>query len=67
MEQEILRLLQENNAMLREIVGYIREIRSMAYQSQQDIRSFSINVCADIVAENLKKEAKETVKKNFKL
>lgn len=68
MEQDILSLLKENNEMLREILGYLRMLNSDDYRSNEDMRSFSINVCADIFVEMLEKnsELKNKVTDIFK-
>lgn len=62
--QELLKLLKENNAMLKEIIMFLK-----AFQENDDMRQFSINVAADLFVEMLEnnKELKERIKNNFKL
>ena len=45
---EILKLLKENNEMLKEILVFLRY-----FQENDDIRQFSINVAADLFVEML--------------
>lgn len=61
---EILKLLKENNEMLREIIVSLRYFRE-----NDDMRQFSINVAADIFVEMLEnnKELKDKIINNFKL
>lgn len=61
---EILKLLKENNEMLREIIVFLRYFRE-----NDDMRQFSINVAADIFVEMLEnnKELKDKIINNFKL
>ena len=40
---EILKLLRENNAMLKEILFFLKR-----YEENDDMRQFSINVAADL-------------------
>lgn len=61
MNDEDLRLLRENNAMLKQILGYIFMKQSSEYRMNEDIRAFSINVCADIFVENMETEEKEEI------
>lgn len=59
MDEEALRLLRENNAMLKQILAYISMKQSSEYRMNEDIRAFSINVCADVFVENMEPEEKE--------
>lgn len=61
---EVLRLLKENNAMLREIIEFLRY-----FHENDDMRQFGINVAADIFVEMLEnnKDLKEQLKRNFKI
>lgn len=59
MDEEALRLLRENNAILKQILGYIAMKQSSEYRMNEDIRAFSINVCADVFVENMELEEKE--------
>lgn len=49
MESEELRLLRENNAMLKEIVSYIRAVSNPKYVQNEQSREFLSNVLADIL------------------
>lgn len=59
----IIALLEENNAMLKEVIAFLRY-----FKDNDDMRQFSINVAADIFVEMLEdnKELKNTLKNNFK-
>lgn len=61
---EILKLLKENNEMLREIIAFLK-----CFRENDDMRQFSINVAADIFVEMLEnnKELKDKIINNFKL
>lgn len=59
MDEEALRLIWENNAMLKQILAYIGMKQSSEYRMNEDIRAFSINVCADVFVENMEPEEKE--------
>lgn len=56
---EVLRLLRENNAMLREITSYIRKIQGQAYMQNEDMRAFAINVCANVFVEAMEEPEKD--------
>lgn len=56
---EVLKLLRENNAMLREITSYIRKIQGQAYRQNEDMRAFAINVCADVFVEAMEEPEKD--------
>lgn len=60
---EILKLLKENNEMLKEILVFLRY-----FQENDDMRQFSINVAADLFVEMLEndKELKDKLINNFK-
>lgn len=66
MDEEALRLLRENNAMLKQILAYIGMKQSNEYRINEDIRAFSINVCADVFVENMEPEEKEEINNNLK-
>lgn len=44
-------LLEENNRMLREILGFVRKVDSDSYREQQNHEEFLRNVAADILVE----------------
>ena len=60
---EILKLLRENNAMLKEILFFIKR-----YEENDDMRQFSINVAADLFVEMLEDnpDLKDKIINNFK-
>lgn len=60
---EILKLLKENNEMLKEILVFLRY-----FQENDDIRQFSINVAADLFVEMLEDnpELKDKIISSFK-
>lgn len=49
LESEELRLLRENNAMLKEILSYVRIVSNPRYISNEQAREFLSNVFADIL------------------
>lgn len=60
---EILKLLKENNEMLKEILVFLRY-----FQENDDMRQFSINVAADPFVEMLENnpELKDKIINSFK-
>lgn len=61
---EILKLLKENNEMLKEILVFLRY-----FQENDDMRQFSINVAADLFVEMLENnpELKDKIINSFKV
>lgn len=51
--KECNRLLRENNEMLREILSYMQKYSTDEYRMREDLRAFSINVCANIVVDQM--------------
>lgn len=62
--EEMLKLLKENNEMLKEIIAFLQY-----FKGNDDMRQFSINVAADIFVEMLEndKELKDRIISNFKI
>lgn len=60
---EILKLLKENNEMLKEILVFLKR-----YEENDDMRQFSINVAADLFVEMLENnpELKDKIINSFK-
>lgn len=60
---KILKLLKENNEMLKEILVFLRY-----FQENDDMRQFSINIAANLFVEMLEnnKELKDKLINNFK-
>ena len=60
--EEVLKLLKENNEMLKEIIAFLQY-----FKDNDDMRQFSINVAADIFVEMLEndKELKDKIISNF--
>lgn len=60
---EILKLLRENNAMLKEILFFLKR-----YEENDDMRQFSINAAADLFVEMLEDnpDLKDKIINNFK-
>lgn len=60
---EIIKLLRENNAMLKEILFFLKR-----YEENDDMRQFSINVAADLFVEMLEDnpDLKDKIINNFK-
>lgn len=69
MHEKIISLLEENNSLLKEILAMLKKFDSEEYQSEQDIRQFTINVSANAVYELLKnnKELRDKIKSSFNL
>ena len=63
--EHLYRLVQENNAMLKEIAEYVRKVHSGSYLSNDYARDIAFNVIGDIIAENLSDEVVENVKSQF--
>lgn len=60
---EVLKLLKENNEMLKEIMLFLKR-----FQENDDMRQFSINVAANLFVEILEndQELKDKIINNFK-
>lgn len=69
MHEKIISLLEENNSLLKEILAMLKKFDSKEYQSEQDVRQFTINVSANAVYELLKnnKELRDKIKSSFNL
>lgn len=69
MHEKIISLLEENNSLLKEILAMLKKFDSEEYQSEQDVRQFTINVSANAVYELLKnnKEFRDKIKNSFNL
>ena len=63
--EELYRLTQENNAMLKEILEYVRKVQGKDYLSNDYAREIAFNVIGDIIADNLSPEVVENVKSQF--
>lgn len=48
---DILSLLKDNNLMLKEILGILRHTTSKENIEKEDLKSFAINLLADIMVE----------------
>lgn len=69
MDEKIISLLEENNSLLKEILAMLKKFDSEEYQSEQDVRQFTINVSANAAYELLKnnKELRDKIKSSFNL
>lgn len=69
MHEKIISLLEENNSLLKEILAMLKKFDSEEYQSEQDVRQFTINISANAVYELLKnnKELRDKIKSSFNL
>lgn len=69
MHEKIISLLEENSGLLKEILAMLKKFDSEEYQSEQDVRQFTINVSANVVYELLKnnKELRDKIKSSFNL
>ena len=63
--EHLYRLVQENNAMLKEILEYVRKVQDKDYLSNDYAREIAFNVIGDIIADNLSPEVVENVKSQF--
>ena len=63
--EELYHLTQENNAMLKEILEYVRKVQGKDYLSNDYAREIAFNVIGDIIADNLSPEVVENVKSQF--
>lgn len=63
--EHLYQLTQENNAMLKEIVAYVRKVQSKDYLSKEYAREIAFNVIGDIIADNLEHGVVEQVKKQL--
>ena len=63
--EELYRLTKENNAMLKEILEYVRKVQDKEYLSNDYARDIVFNVIGDIIADNLSPEVVENVKSQF--
>ena len=51
MEQEMLTLLRENNAMLKRVCQRLDKIESAEWQTNEDMKQLAINLCANKASE----------------
>lgn len=63
--EELYQLTQENNAMLKEILGYVRKVQDKNYLSNDYAREIAFNVIGNIIADNLRDDVVENVKSQF--
>lgn len=68
MEDEILSLLRENNAMLKELVSYIRSLQDSENIAKDDMKDLTMNIIANVIADDfIKNEEKmvESIRNRF--
>lgn len=63
--EDLYRLVQENNSMLKEVVEYVRKVQDKNYLSNDYSREIALNVIGNIIAENLSDDVVENVKSQF--
>lgn len=63
--EDLYRLVQENNAMLKDIVKYVRKVQGKDYLSNEYAREIAFNVIGDIIADNLEHGVIEQVKRQL--
>lgn len=63
--EKLMRLVQENNTMLKEILEYVRKVQDKNYLSNDYAREIAFNVIGDVIAENLSDDVVENVKSQF--
>lgn len=54
--QEILRLLRENNTLLKEAVTILRKLQDPDYKMEENTIDFIANVVANLVASTIEKQ-----------
>lgn len=60
--REYLELLKENNKMLKEILDILRRLTSKEHIEKEDLKSFAINLLADIMVEYKSDEMNKLIK-----
>lgn len=65
--QRLIRITEENNAMLKEILAYVRKVQDKDYLANDYSREIAFNVIGDIIADNLNPEVVNIVKKNLRM
>ena len=63
--EHLYRLVQENNAMLKEILEYVRKVQDKNYISNDYSREIAFNVIGNIIADNLTQDVVNNVKHQF--
>lgn len=63
--QKLLRITEENNAMLKEVVAYVRKMQAPEYVNSEWSREIAFNIIGNIIVENLSDSAEENIKKQF--
>lgn len=63
--QRLIRITEENNAILKEILAYVRKVQDKDYLANDYSREIAFNVIGDIIADNLNPEVANIVKKQF--
>lgn len=53
---EILDLLRENNAMLKEILAILRKTQDPDYQMEENITDFIMNIVANLIASDIERK-----------
>lgn len=66
MNEEILRLLRENNTILKRILSHIEEEKSAKAQLNRKIEQFAIDVCANVFVDYMTITEKEELKNKFR-
>lgn len=62
MDSEELKLLKENNQILKEILSILRRLTSKEHIEKEDLKAFAINLLADIMVEYKSDELYKLVK-----
>ena len=63
--EHLYQLTQENNALLKEILEYVRKKDDPDYMHNEWSREIAFNVIGDIIADNLSDDVVENVKSQF--
>lgn len=59
MEDRLLKLLEDNNRMLKKILAHIERVEDSKYIEQEYTREFLFNVGADILVEMMEPEKRK--------
>lgn len=51
--EEVLLLLRENNAMLKEVLAILRQLQDPQYKAEENTTDFLMNVVANLVASDI--------------
>lgn len=65
--EHLVKLLEENNEMLKKVVSFIDKISDPNYINEERAREFASNVAADILVEILSPEQRKRMQEIMKI